>query len=152
MTVPLLLLLFALLGAAIVGDLRRRLIPNRLNAAVALLAMPWWWACGLGPWAAAGQVALALAVLVLFAGLFALGAMGGGDVKLIAALALWLPWPLLFATLWWMSLAGGAVTLAAWGWHRWRRAAGPIEVPYGVAIAGAAVPVMANHFLTTLGA
>ena len=34
---------------------------------------------------------MAAAVFGLFAVAFALGAMGGGDVKLIAALALWLP-------------------------------------------------------------
>ena len=33
-----------------------------------------------------------LLVFALFAIAFALGAMGGGDVKLVAALALWLPW------------------------------------------------------------
>ena len=38
--------------------------------------------------------------------------MGGGDVKLIGALALWLPLPALIWMLVVMSLIGGAVTLA----------------------------------------
>jgi prepilin peptidase CpaA len=33
-----------------------------------------------------------LAVFLLFAIAFRFGAMGGGDVKMVAALALWLPW------------------------------------------------------------
>ena len=38
--------------------------------------------------------------------------MGGGDVKLIGALALWLPWQAVLVLLVIMSLAGGVLTLA----------------------------------------
>src|SRR5688500_10634867 len=85
------LLALALVVAAI-GDWRRRIIPNWLNAAIALLAIPFWWISGLQLWPeVALQVAIALGVFGLFAIAFHLGAMGGGDVKMVAALALWLP-------------------------------------------------------------
>ncbi len=74
-------LAIALLIAAFT-DLRRRQIDNWLNAAIAALA----------------QLGVALAAFVVLAGLFALRMMGGGDVKLLTALALWLR-PVLFAKL-----------------------------------------------------
>src|SRR5687768_11841909 len=43
----LIVLLAAALVVAAVGDWRSRMIPNRLNAAIALLAIPFWWANGL---------------------------------------------------------------------------------------------------------
>ena len=55
---------------------------------------------------------------MLLAAAFFAGMMGGGDVKLAAALALWFP-PLgtiKFLVL--MSLAGGVLTLVVLGWHR----------------------------------
>ncbi len=45
-------------------------------------------------------------------GAFAIGAMGGGDVKLIAALGLWLVPPDFMRMIVWMSIGGGVLTLA----------------------------------------
>jgi len=143
-----LLLLAALLLVAVATDLRARVIGNGVNLAVAFTAPLWWWAAGLGPVAIAWHVGLAVVLFLLFAGLFALGAMGGGDVKLVGAVALWLPPAALPAMLWWMALGGGALTLATLLWHRLGRRAGAVEVPYGVAIAGATIAAMANHILT----
>lgn len=143
---PLILLavLGALLLAAGIEDARRRTIGNGVNATIALIAPLWWWANALSPWPdMAMQAGLAAVVFALFVGVFAIGAMGGGDVKLIGALALWLPPGALAWMLVAMSLAGGAVTLAMVvdRWLHRRRDAGaadaPIEVPYGVAIAAA---------------
>lgn len=132
-------LLAALLALACATDWRSREIPNALNLAIALGAPLWWWASGLALWPdAAWQVGLALIVLAAFAGLFALGAMGGGDVKLIAALALWFPLPLFAGLLAVMAVAGGILTLAMVIAHRLRRAAGNPEIPYGIAIAAGA--------------
>ena len=84
-------LLAALLMVAAVTDIRSRIISNRLNAAIAFLAVPWWFALGLGGYDILFQIGLAAAVLAVFAVCFALGMMGGGDVKLLAARGLWLP-------------------------------------------------------------
>ena len=141
-------LLAALLLAAIATDLRARIIPNRLNLAIALLALPWWWVNGFGGVAILVQVGLAASALLLFTGAFALGMMGGGDVKMIVALALWLP-PLMFAEmLVWMALGGGVLTLVMLVRHKVRNGEGRPEIPYGVAISAATLLVLANDILT----
>jgi hypothetical protein len=85
-------ILAAMIVAAAIWDLRTRTIPNGLNAAIALLAIPFWWASGTVLWPdMVLHIAIAAAVLGLFAVAFAFGAMGGGDVKMVAALVLWLP-------------------------------------------------------------
>ena len=148
----LLALLALLLLAACWWALRTRTIPNPLNAAVALLAIPFWWATDLAFWPdAALQVGVALLVFALFAGAFALGAMGGGDVKLIGALALWLPWQAVLALLVLMSLAGGLLTMAMLIRHRLARSDQPLEIPYGVAIAFGGLWLIAQRFLYQFG-
>ncbi|WP_326525872.1 A24 family peptidase [Sphingomonas sp.] len=116
-----------LLVSAGIQDARTREIANWKNIAIAALAPVWWLAMGLAPWPdMAWQVGVAAAVFAFFVGAFALGQMGGGDVKLIGALALWLPPVPLVTTLVWMTLAGGALTIimVADEWIR-RRAAPP---------------------------
>lgn len=126
--------LAGLLLSAGIEDVRVREIANWKNAVIALLAPAWWWANGLALWPdMALQIGLAIAAFALFAAAFQLGMMGGGDVKLIAALALWFPFGAFAQLLVVMSLAGGAVTVALMIERRWRNK--PIEVPYGVAIA-----------------
>jgi len=141
------LALLLLIGAA--TDIASRIIPNRLNALIAILAVAWWFANGFGWTAILTQIALAIGVLLVFALFFNLGWMGGGDVKLLAALALWLPIEKMAGLLVWMALGGGVLTLVMLAAHRLRRAEGRPEVPYGVAIVGAALLVMANDILTT---
>ena len=142
------LALALLLFAAAVIDIRTRTIPNPLNAAVALHAPLAWWASGLPLWPdAALQVGVALAVFLLFAGFFYLGMMGGGDVKLAAAIALWLAPAATLKFIVITSLAGGVVTLATMLWHRWRGNEGAPEVPYGVAIAFGGLWLLAQRFL-----
>jgi len=148
-TVLLAILLALLLIVAAWGDIRTRTIPNALNAAIALLAPFWWWAHGLALWPDVAMAAGgALIVFALFAGLFALGAMGGGDVKLLGALALWFAGIPLLRLLVVMAIAGGAVTLATLLVHRLRRSPGRPEIPYGVAIALAGLWAMTNDILT----
>lgn len=147
---PLGLLCAALLYAAW-GDLRTRTIPNALNAAIALAAPLWWLTSGHAVWPdMAIQIGMALGLFTLFALVFMLGAMGGGDVKLIAAIALWLPPFAMLSMLQVMAIAGGLLTLIMLVDHKRRRAPGRPEVPYGVAIAGATLWVVANDILTAL--
>ena len=101
-----------LLVSAGIEDVRKREIANWKNAAIALLAPLWWAASGLSLWPGVPiQLALAAIVFGLFVAAFALGQMGGGDVKLIGAVALWLPFQPLMWMLVAMSLIGGALTL-----------------------------------------
>lgn len=93
--------------AACLCDLRRFEIPNRLSVALLVLALAhgilnppfdWGWH--------------AMAVLVMFgvgAGLFALGWMGGGDIKLMVAMAAWTGLSGMPAFLIGMTLAGGVL-------------------------------------------
>lgn len=146
--IALLGMLTALLLVAAVSDLRTRIIPNRLNAIIALLAVGWWAASGFGAQDIAIQIGVALIALGLFAAIFALGWMGGGDVKLIGALGLWLPALPMVRMLVFMVLAGGLLSIAVLVHHRWRRHEGAPEVPYGVAIAAATLLILTNDLLT----
>ena len=144
-----LIALAAMLLAACWCDLKARTIPNLLNLAIALLAIPFWWSIGLALWPdVAMQLGVAALVFGLFAIAFALGAMGGGDVKLIAALALWLPLAPLTRMLFIMAVLGGIVTIVSLVVHRMRKASGNPEVPYGIAISLAGLAVLANELLT----
>tara|TARA_R110000787_G_scaffold9028_32_gene31615 strand:- start:10194 stop:10658 length:465 start_codon:yes stop_codon:yes gene_type:complete len=132
--------LSALLIAAAITDLRARIISNRLNIAIAALAPLWWIACGLDLWpGVAVQLLVCGVVFLLFAALFSMGMMGGGDVKLLAALALWFPWQAVISLLVLMALLGGLVTLVTVIHHRMTRRLGQPEIPYGVAISLAAL-------------
>lgn len=105
------LLAIALLFAA-GTDLKRRQIDNWLNAAIALAAPAFWWAGGLALWPdVVLHVGVALAAFAVAAGLFAIGQMGGGDVKLIAALALWFPPAVFLQMLMIMAVLGYVLTM-----------------------------------------
>lgn len=146
-SVALLGMLAVMLVTAAATDIRSRIISNRLNAAMALLAPVYWWSMGLSPWPdMAIQVGLALGVLVLFAALFALNMMGGGDVKMLAAIALWLPAGALLSLLVLMALLGGVVTIVTVLHHRMTRRIGQAEIPYGVAIALAGLWVISEPY------
>jgi prepilin peptidase CpaA len=91
-----------------------------------------------------GALAVAAAALAVGLGLFAARAMGGGDVKLIAAIALWAGPALVLPFLFVVALAGGALSLVMLSAARLRpvlvREAVPqplsaLRVPYGVAVA-----------------
>jgi prepilin peptidase CpaA len=137
-----------LLIAAAITDLRSRIISNRLNMAVAVLAPIWWIINGLDPWPGmAIQLLAGAIVFALFAGLFALGMMGGGDVKLLGALALWFPAQAMISLLVLMAILGGVVTLATLAYHRIRKKPGQPEIPYGVAISVAALWLLGERYL-----
>ena len=84
-----LIVLTLLMVWVIVSDTVRYIIPNTLNIAIILLFALAAFFLPIDPLAS-----LAAAGLVLLVGLafFALGLMGGGDVKLLFALTLWTGW------------------------------------------------------------
>ncbi|NUS99800.1 MAG: peptidase [Sphingomonas sp.] len=148
----LLLALAATLIVAAIIDVRTFTISNRLNAAVALGAPLYWLSIALAPWpGVAIQLAAGGIVFLLLAGAFFAGMMGGGDVKLAAALALWFPPAATVKFLVWMAVAGGVLTLGILIWHRASQREGRPKIPYGVAIACGALfvlaPILTQRFL-----
>jgi prepilin peptidase CpaA len=140
-------LAIALLVAA-VTDWRRRQIDNWLNAGIALAAPLYWWASGKALWPdVAWQLGIALAAFAVFAAMFALKWMGGGDVKLLTALALWIDPEWFLRLLLIMALVGGLLTLVMGAWHIARRQRDRLAIPYGVAIAIAGLWVIGAHYL-----
>jgi prepilin peptidase CpaA len=140
--------LAAILVIAAVVDVRTFTISNRLNLTVALLAPAYWVSIALAPWpGVAIQLAAGAAVFTLLAGAFYAGMMGGGDVKLAAALALWFSPMGTVRFLVLMSLAGGVLTLVLVVWHRARKREGRPQIPYGVAIAFGGLAILAQRFL-----
>jgi prepilin peptidase CpaA len=132
-------------------DIRRRQIDNWLNAAVAAAAPLFWWATGLSLWpGVAIQLTIAVVTFFVLAGLFAIKAMGGGDVKLLTALALWLPGKLFLEMLVIMAIAGGVLTIVLGMWHITKRRKDQLKIPYGIAIAGAGLWVIATTDWATL--
>ena len=136
-------LIFAML-AVIYFDATRFIIPNWLNAALILL-FPLWWYLSPTPIDALGSLYLFLAFLVVGFALFALGLMGAGDVKLLAALALYIGWNITaLYFLIYMGLIGGALTMLILIIRRILRSretkprifTRKEPVPYGLAIAG----------------
>jgi prepilin peptidase CpaA len=139
-------------AAAAAGDLIRYEIPNRLSLALAAAFLPF--ATALPPSIIAAHLLAALCMLVLAALGFGFGLMGGGDAKLLSAAALWMGWHDLVPFIVLTALAGaclGMVLLALrrllpqarWAGRWYSRALSPEEgVPYGVAIAAAALALL----------
>jgi len=131
-------------------DLRDRRLSNR---AVLAFAMLYFVAAALvreGFAPLAGHLATAAAMLLLFGGLRHAGWIGGGDVKLAAAVFLWAGPTLAFPVLTIVGAGGalcGLVALAAVAWQRRTtpaRAVAARGVPYGLALAlGGALAVWA---------
>jgi len=116
-----------LLAIATVYDLRSRTIPDW----IAVVLLVWSLAGTLAGFEGASWSNLALGLLVGFglgAGLFWLGALGGGDAKLIAALGAALGPMGLASVLFWMAIVGGLLALVA----KWR---GRQDLAYVPAIA-----------------
>jgi prepilin peptidase CpaA len=140
-------LAIALLVAA-ATDWRRRQIDNWLNLAIVVGAPFYWWASGLSLWpGVAIQLGVGLAAFAVFAAFFALKWMGGGDVKLLTALALWIEPEWFLKLLVMMALVGGVLTLVLGAWHIARRQRDKLAIPYGVAIAIAGLWVIGTHYL-----
>ncbi len=133
-------------------DLRRRQIDNWLNGAIVLGAPLYWWSSGLSLYPEiAIQLAIALAVFAVLSGLFILKMMGGGDVKLLTALALWIEPTMFLKLLIIMALVGGLLTIVMGIAHLMKRQSDRLAVPYGVAIAVGGLWVLGTHYLPLAG-
>jgi prepilin peptidase CpaA len=155
-------LVFAIAILAIIayGDMHTRRIPNALAVAIAVLGLVRM--ILVHDLVAAGHtLAAAAAVFAIVFLLFSRGIVGGGDAKLLAAMALLIGYQDLFGFLFLMSICGGALALAILARDKFRsrfwilsrpvrgpsatQAVGCIAaparstVPYGVAIAVAGV-------------
>lgn len=143
-------LAIAVLWAAIT-DLRVRRITNRLTLTVAATAPLFWWAAGLSPWPdIAIQIGLAVAMFAFGAVMFKLRQMGGGDVKLLTAIALWLP-PAVFGTLMLMiCLVNGVLTIVMVTRYRRIQRAGleakQLQIPYGLSVAVCMLALLAVRY------
>lgn len=141
---------FVLLAVAATSDVTTMTIPNGVSIGLSLLFVPVAATLGLG-WSEIGaHVIIALAVFAACVALFYLNVFGGGDAKLIPAVALWFGWPGLVSFMFWMAVFGGALAACVLVARRvsprpahapeWaQRVLDPAEgVPYGLAIAAGA--------------
>lgn len=126
----------ALFIVAAYGDVKSFRIPNLLVAAIALLALVRLVAIG-DPSVALYTVGTSLAVLSIGFVLFALGYIGGGDAKLIAAAALLIGYRDLYSFLVFMCICGGIMSIMSIVVAARRKTKSKLYVPYGVAIATA---------------
>ena len=149
----------AAMAAAAFEDFRRFAIPNPLPVLLCA-AWPLYFAAAPSLQGALGALGCALAVFLAGAALFARGWIGGGDVKLLSAAALWAGAGGTPALLMLTGLLGGVLALfllmpfgnriAAAARRLLRRPAHrdergfavAVPVPYGVAIAAAALIVV----------
>jgi len=93
---------------------------------------------------------VAVLTLIGLAGLFALRMMGGGDVKLLTVLALWIAPALFLKLLIIMALLGGVLTLVLAVWHKARGRRDRLAIPYGVAISAAGLWILFTQYLPSL--
>lgn len=142
------LLFAALMIRTAYGDLTNLLIPNWLSITLAVMFIPAWWVGGGGFDILAYHLLIGGLVLAAGFGLFACGVIGGGDVKIAAATALWLGPALLDDYFIAFALIGGVLALIILimrrfplpngiAKHIWigRHPENKEGVPYGIALA-----------------
>jgi prepilin peptidase CpaA len=158
------LAVLAVACTAVVFDVRTRRIPNLLNFGAAAAALIFAFVAA-GTSGATTAAAAWLVGAALFFPIFALGGMGAGDVKLLAALAAWLgPMDAVYLALF-TSMAGGVAALALavgrgylrqafsnmWLMLMHWRVAGPAPVP-GFTLTDGRAPRLAYAIPIAMGA
>lgn len=140
------------MATAAFEDFRRLVIPNPVIAGLCVL-WPFHLATAPNVTPALGAAAVGCGLAVFFAGalLFSRGLMGGGDAKLLAAATLWAGPGMTPALLIVTAVLGGVLTLVLLSAAALRAVFTPaataaiplsrVPVPYGVAIAAAALIV-----------
>ena len=140
-------LAIALVFAAI-SDIRHRRIANWLNGAIALGAPLYWFASGMAPWPdMVIQLGFAIGVFAVCTGIFALGLIGGGDIKLVGAIALWLSPAAFVNMLLVMGVMGGLIAIGFIIRRVVFKPKTPGVLPYGVAIAVGALFALGMTYL-----
>lgn len=141
---------------AAASDLVRYEVPRGLCLAVVAAFL--WLAPSLPLAAAASHIAAAAVVLAATALCFEFGLMGGGDAKLLAAVALWMGWGNLVAFIILTAIAGALLGLVVLALRRFlprRRRAGHWYsrvlargegVPYAIAISASGLALLPHLF------
>ncbi|MEM9740369.1 MAG: prepilin peptidase [Pseudomonadota bacterium] len=140
---------------AALHDVATLKIPNWLNATIAGLGLSALAVSGLPLTSIGWHGLVALIAFIVSFGLFSFGVFGGGDAKMIPAVALWMGPVAIVPFLVWTAFIGGGIALiglaaryapipqAAPNWVANTLSRGE-GVPYGVAIAGGAL-MAASH-------
>jgi prepilin peptidase CpaA len=102
----------ALVLVAAASDIRSMLIPNWVSIALALAFLPAAWTAQMSLAEIGLHAATGLVVFLAGFALFALGVLGGGDVKVIAAASVWTGTAALSPFAFWTTAAGGVLALA----------------------------------------
>lgn len=152
-------LIYALLGGLAIlllystySDIRYRLIYNKVTLAIAIAAPFYWIATEDYSLSAIGiHLLVAFLTFLFFALFFYLGMMGGGDLKLFTALALWFSWDTTLRMIFISSIIGGFVTLLFWIIHKVKQTDGPPRIPYGVAITIAGLIIVGERYFYHFG-
>jgi prepilin peptidase CpaA len=135
-------------------DLLTMKIPNRISAVLVCAFFPLAVLAGLDTWQVLDHMGAGMLVLVLGIILFIPGWFGGGDAKLMAAIALWVGFDNLLHYILYVAIAGGMIATIftsarsvplpkvllgeAWALRLHRTDAG---IPYGLALAAGALLV-----------
>jgi prepilin peptidase CpaA len=109
--------LVGILTVALVTDLQTRKIYNWLTFPAMLVGLVLSVAFGGLAGLQASLIGFFAGSLVFALGFFMGGAMGAGDVKLMAAIGLWLGWPNVVASVLYVTVCGGVVALASTIYH-----------------------------------
>jgi prepilin peptidase CpaA len=104
--------LVGVVGVALVTDLQNRKIYNWLTFPAILAGLVLNFAVGGLPGLQSSLIGLFVGSLVFLVGFF-VGAMGAGDVKLMAAVGAWLGWPYTVAAVIYVTLIGGLIAIGA---------------------------------------
>lgn len=163
-------ILGAVVVIAAVTDVRYRRIPNWLTLPAAAVGLGINAFAGLGFWPALWGLLAALGIFFLF---FAVGFMGAGDGKLMAAVGAFVGWPRIVTVMVLVAVTGLVAGLAVSCWQgalpqvlsntrglladlvrgRWRavqqqsdyRAPGRLRLPYGAVIAAGTLVFLLLH-------
>lgn len=124
--------LVCLLAVQLLIDLEHKLLPDKTNLVLALLALPWlalmqpaWWEPVFG---FAGLAAIALSLYYGYSALRGRKMLGGGDVKFMMAAGLWVGVSELATFLLAAAVSGIVFALV------WRRVTGEAMFPFGPAL------------------